>query len=62
MGSLTRKRDELVVMLELLLEEGSDPNCRQGSTGSMSEVGFYGRRLWRSTLIDKDLEVQLICG
>lgn len=39
MGTLRRKRDELVAVLELLLEEGSDPNCRQGSTGPKSEVG-----------------------
>lgn len=37
-GILMRKRDELVSVLELLLVEGSDPNCRQGSTGPMSEV------------------------
>lgn len=39
MGTLRGKRDELVAVLELLLEEGSDPNCRQGSTGPRSEVG-----------------------
>lgn len=38
-ATLRRKRDELVSVLELLLEKGSDPSCRQGSTGPRSEVG-----------------------
>lgn len=38
MAALRRKRDELASVIELLLEEGSDPSCRQGSTGPKSEV------------------------
>jgi len=37
--NLKKKRDALVAVLELLLEEGSDPSCRQGSTGPSFEVG-----------------------
>lgn len=37
--NLKRKRDALVAVLELLLEEGSDPSCRQGSIGPSLEVG-----------------------
>lgn len=39
METLKRKRDALVAVLELLLEEGSDPSCRQGNTGPIVEVG-----------------------
>ncbi|CAM9577679.1 unnamed protein product [Pylaiella littoralis] len=38
--TLNRKRDALASVLELLLEEGSDPGCRQGSNGPRFEVGW----------------------
>lgn len=38
METLKQKRNALVSVLELLLEVGSDPSCRQGSIGRRLEV------------------------
>lgn len=36
---LKHKRESLVLVLDLLLDEGSDPSCRQESSGPILEVG-----------------------